>query len=508
MQQVADAELIVGLVGRIGVDTKAVCEWISEVLHMLRYDSERIKVTDFLQTKDFEGIRLDQSTVEDRYKTFIDACNKVREKAARNDFFASVAIQGIIEKRRSLGSEDSPKPRTAYIIDQIKRPEEADSLRKVYGKQFILISCHIPHNVRMETLSRKIAEGHASAPKSKEWLAAAGELIERDDKESSKPFGQRVSDVFPKADLIIDATNEASARPTLERFFEALFGNFAVSPSRDEFFQNLASNVALTSCDTARQVGAVIAHNGEIVTTGFNEAPKALGGTYWAGDGSDGRDMARGKDVNTVRKRQMVADIVKRLRDAELLKDNDVLDSDIEERFLDGKDAPLVKSQIMDTLEYGRAVHAEMAALSAASRLGAAVESAVLYCTTFPCHNCSKHIVASGISKVIYLEPYGKSFADELYPDSISVDNSGEGEKCVSFHQFIGITPNRYRQLFAKEKLKDEKGSVIPWQRDGSQPVFETLDQGHIDREILFQKHLADSLTDDQGIYLGLFRKG
>ncbi|MDN3612645.1 hypothetical protein QWZ16_23945 [Vibrio ostreicida] len=26
----------------------------------------------------------------------------------------------------------------------------------------------------------------------------------------------------------------------------------------------------------------------------------------------------------------------------------------------------------------------------------------------FPCHNCAKHIVASGIKRVVYVEPYPK----------------------------------------------------------------------------------------------------
>lgn len=506
MEKVVDAELVVGIVGRMGVDTSSVFRWMEDVLHSLRYRSHRIKLTDFLKSRTFDGIHLDETSIERRYKTYIDACNLVREKTSRNDFFASYAIERIIGIRTNAenGAADSPLARTAYVIDQIKRPEEADALRGIYGQQFVLISCHIPMDVRQRTLAAKIAAGHASEPKAKEWQSVADELIERDDKESGKIFGQRVSDVFPKADLIIDAKNEETASPTLKRFFEALFGNFAISPTRDEFFQNMAANVALTSCDTARQVGAAIASEGEIVATGFNEAPKAHGGTYWANEGQDGRDFALGRDANTVRKRQMVTDIVRRLRDNNQLADNSISEAQIEAEFLDAKDAPLKKSQIMDTLEYGRAVHAEMAAITAASRMGRPVKDATLYCTTFPCHNCSKHIVASGISKVFYLEPYGKSFTDELYPDSVKIDDSSERGDLVAFKQFIGITPNRYKEIFAKEKLKDEKGNVVAWNRVSCQPVFEKLDQGHFVREVLFQKFFSDKLNDKAKEFLGL----
>lgn len=268
----------------------------------------------------------------------------------------------------------------------------------------------------------------------------------------------------------------------------------------------MASNVALTSCDTARQVGATIALDGEILTTGFNEAPRAHGGTYWANEGTDGRDFALGRDPNTVRKRQMVIDIVKRLKENQLLSDNSITDFEIEKKFIDANGAPLKKSQIMDTLEYGRAVHAEMSALTSAARIGRSVKRATLYCTTFPCHNCSKHIVASGIERVLYLEPYSKSFTDELFPESVVIDESTSKETHVKFEQFIGITSNRYKELFSKEKLKlkNDQGHVIPWDRTFCQPVFNKLDQSHIQRELLFQKVVQASLTDDIRSYLGI----
>ncbi|NBB81092.1 MAG: hypothetical protein GVY36_16905 [Verrucomicrobia bacterium] len=504
LSNVRDAELVIGIVGRIGVDTRAVTSWIERELHALHYACHPIKITDYLLTKGFD-FELKDSPIEDRYTSRIDACNAIRERSNRNDFFVAYAIQSMIEHRsQKTGAPDVPAARTGYIIDQIKRPEEAAALRSVYGQQFILISCHQPIDKRQERLARLIAEGHASAPRPDQWNSKAVELIVRDEKESQKKFGQRVSDVFPQADLIIDASSEASAGQLLKRFFEALFGNFAISPTRDEFFQNIAHNVSLTSCDTARQVGAAIERNGDIVATGFNEAPKAFGGTYWATEGVDARDVALGSDINTVRKRQMVAEVVQILRDSGELAEFDIDDHDIEERFIDSEGAPLKKSQIMDSLEYGRAVHAEMAALSTSARLGLSVKDGRLFCTTFPCHNCAKHIVASGVREVFYLEPYSKSYASELYPDSIEIDQSNADEKKVRFTQFIGITPNRFRSIFSKFKLKDSRGQIVTWSPADAQPTLEKLDQAHTSREVLFQKGLRESLDKDTAEYLGL----
>ena len=83
----------------------------------------------------------------------------------------------------------------------------------------------------------------------------------------------------------------------------------------------------------------------------------------------------------------------------------------------------------MDLLEFGRIIHAEMSAISDAARKGVAIQGATLYSTTFPCHLCAKHIVASGIKRVVYLEPYPKSYANALHGDSIEVDSGRKSER-------------------------------------------------------------------------------
>ncbi|MCP2807341.1 deaminase, partial [Salmonella enterica subsp. enterica serovar Typhimurium] len=69
---------------------------------------------------------------------------------------------------------------------------------------------------------------------------------------------------------------------------------------------------------------------------------------------------------------------------------------------------------LLGITEYGRAVHAEMEALLSAARNGIAIRGGTLYTTTYPCHNCAKHIVAAGIKKVKFVEPYPKSYATKM----------------------------------------------------------------------------------------------
>lgn len=53
-----------------------------------------------------------------------------------------------------------------------------------------------------------------------------------------------------------------------------------------------------------------------------------------------------------------------------------------------------------------RTVHAEANAITFAARYGIATEGAELYCTHSPCSNCTKLIINAGISRVVYEMQY------------------------------------------------------------------------------------------------------
>jgi hypothetical protein len=76
---------------------------------------------------------------------------------------------------------------------------------------------------------------------------------------------------------------------------------------------------------------------------------------------------------------------------------------------------------------------------------------------------CAKHIVASGIEKVIFLEPYPKSLVATLHLDSIQIEGGDRGKyqsfPTVQFEHFFGITPRRYREIFERRKRKDVDGN-------------------------------------------------
>jgi deoxycytidylate deaminase len=135
---------------------------------------------------------------------------------------------------------------------------------------------------------------------------------------------------------------------------------------------------------------------------------------------------------------------------------------------------------LKDLTEFGRALHAEMSALLDAARRGVAVQDATLYCTTFPCHNCARHIVGAGVARVVFIEPYTKSRAEHLHSDSIAIAPAAPDNEKVIFAPFVGVAPRRYREMFdaaAREHLghtarKDGDGRKVPFDKRTALPVF------------------------------------
>lgn len=51
-------------------------------------------------------------------------------------------------------------------------------------------------------------------------------------------------------------------------------------------------------------------------------------------------------------------------------------------------------------------IHAEQNAISDAARRGVALQNSTIYITHYPCINCCKYIISSGINNIVYLDDY------------------------------------------------------------------------------------------------------
>lgn len=299
-------------------------------------------------------------------------------------------------------------------------------------------------------------------------------------------------------------------KSTLQRFLELIFSNPHLNPTFDEFAMFMAFNSSVRSGDLSRQVGAVISKNKQIIATGVNDVPSFGGGLYWAEqnpqtgkveDFSEGKDYKRGIDSNKNTQNEIIQEI---LRDSETHLS---LGSEQKEKL----EEILKSSKISDLTEFGRVVHAEMEAILACGREGIPTVDSVLYCTTFPCHNCAKHIIASGIKRVVYVEPYPKSKALEFHSESIELKSSFDiNDKICSdkviFEPFIGVGPRRFLDLFSmnlgvgfKLKRKEKNGQISLWRDNNKAIRTPLLSQSYVDLEkeaISIWSNLKNDISD------------
>jgi deoxycytidylate deaminase len=505
-------ELVVGLVAPIGVDLETVTNTLTELLTEMEYRASLFRLTS-LMTEVPTGLSLSSESHIASYRSRIAYANAICANLGE-DALAAMAIVAIRESRIHIWqklseggglklpsdakAEETPVPSQAYIIRQLKRPEEVRLLRSVYGRQFILVSGYSPQETRLkriEELERRSLVGLVSTVDAHK---SAFELVAQDARETKEPSGQNVRDAFPLGDVFIDASTKTSCRETLRRFIHLLFGSNEITPTHDEYGMYLAKSASLRSSDLSRQVGAAVFHpSGEVATLGCNEVPKAGGGTYWSGDDGDKRDFVQGHDPNEGHKISVLVDILDRLVNGSYLSEPLLQIGDAykicKELLKDSGEKSIKESRIMDLIEFGRIIHAEMSAISDAARKGIPVKNGTMYVTTFPCHLCAKHVVASGIKRLVYLEPYPKSYATELHVDSIELEGDGKVDK-VSFEPFKGVSPQRYRDLFEKGKRKLTGGAALPWHEGLRHPMIEVYYPSYFQAEIYVVAKLEEGL--------------
>jgi deoxycytidylate deaminase len=481
-------ELVVGLVTPIGVDGEEVSRLLTDVLASeVEYSSQQVHVIDYLKSEGKIQSRGPAGVAG--MEALIDAGNDLRAQMRRKDAFALYAIRAIFERRAKVAKIDisapdhepwkhiPPNGRTAYIIRSIKRPEEIQLLRRVYGPWLLVVSAFATRKVRLHHLLDELVEKGQATAGDRETQYKIEELLDRDSREDDNAsYGQDTRKAFSQADIFIDISGDAERQ--LRRFVRLVFSDRSPTPTPDEYAMFLARAAALRSSSPGRQVGAVIADStGEIISAGSNEAPRPHGGYEWDNPGHDLRDIAQVEGDTfgeMLRKRELILDTLRRLSTQAV--GNPQIITDEAKRLIDEGDIGflerlrtqvLKESEIDNVIEYQRTVHAEMAAIQNAHRHGTRVDDCTMYTTSFPCHVCAKHILAAGIRRVVYIEPYPKSRAKGFYPEAVRVDGENAGADPVLVDPFIGVGPNLCQQLFTsigEDRMRTD-GSIQRWIR-------------------------------------------
>lgn len=465
LENFSDTELVFGLVGAVGAKLDAVQLLLANQLIACGYEPVSIVISEQIIPKFVNTDDVPKKRGYERTSLLMTKGNEARQNANDNSILA-LGVAAAIYLEREVDEIDSrqPKRRTAYIVRSLKRPEEVKRLRGIYGQAFFLIATHVEYSERIEHLKRYYGDNEEEAKN----------LIERDSDESN-PYGQKVTETFQMADFFIRMDTDKILDNEINRILQIIFGEPFTTPTFDEYAMFFAFSASLRSADLSRQVGAVISRKNQVIAHGANECPQYGGGLYWATKGPDGeiindpngRDFKRkypqngtfhlGYDSNVMEQYSIQNKII------ELGKEKGLDESKLRE--------VLKSSPIADLTEFGRVVHAEMEALLSCARTCVSTQDAELYCTTFPCHNCAKHIVAAGIRRVIYIEPYPKSKAAEFHDDSIYMGFAKPAvEGKVHFEPYVGVGPRRFFDLFS---YKHGTGKVLKRKNDGLAQVWD-----------------------------------
>ncbi|MDR9438496.1 MAG: anti-phage dCTP deaminase, partial [Halomonas sp.] len=510
LKPVGCPELVFGIVSPVGSNKEDLCEALKEELGEYGYISHRIRLSELISlVPGFEDAGVGAPDEGERIKRLMIAGSSIRSSSGLNDALAMLGISEVLRIRAELNQQEeceNPETRgrtkTAYILDSLKHPDEVSTLRAIYGSGFMLISAFSRRSERVSQLAQKIAYSKNDPQGVDAARSSAEELVKIDEKEEANRSGQNVQSCFPLGDFFVNLDAGASAyKEELERFLKVVFGCPFVTPTRDEWGMFHAESSSWRSADLARQVGAAITTpNGSVLALGCNEVAKPFGGLYWEGDDGDARDFQSGRDVGGEQKRLMVAEVFNRISESGEF-DKSVRDkfSEMAGKAIAGDDHPILSGlQALNVIEYGRTVHAEMAAVSDAAMRGVSLDGAVMYVNTFPCHICARHIVSSGIERLVYVEPYPKSMTSSLFGDSIVVDGHGKSDDKVAFHSFSGIAPRLYMFAFKATMKRKSAGSVVSWSKRTASTRLKRFVTSYIVMEHQIVNKMLPKLMEDK----------
>jgi len=518
-----ESELVIGVVCAAGTDLSLIIRTIRDRLDFFHNKTDVIDVADDILKK-FEKYFVEhddhyinkKGRVYPKYTSFqYDESDRKRGKyeevhkmmdignALRDidiNFIAREIVNIIQSKRnRTQDGDPTPEPKRAIIIKSLKNKAELSLLRDTYRNGFYLLGVYSDSHARENYLVSKNMD-----------KKSALDLIERDEKERPG-YGQQTRDIFQLSDFFVNSDENKSVMANLTRIIDLIFGNPFITPTFGEYAMFLAFCTSLRSADLSRQIGAVICKNRDILAMGANDCPQFEGGQYWMDydettgkyvDAEKGRDYMRGEDSNRIEFLKISGQIYNGLLEelgtelTGIMEQKGKTEQDIQRLFK--------STGLGDIIEFGRVVHAEMEALSMCARNGISTKDTKLYCTTFPCHVCTKHLITAGIVEVVYIEPYPKSKAYELFDDSVS-DNVKEKNKKLLFVPFFGVGPRKYIEMFSmnhswlsdKVRKDPQTGKIKVWKERTAVVRDQMPPDSYLDREIrhsITQQQLSDSI--------------
>lgn len=137
-------------------------------------------------------------------------------------------------------------------------------------------------------------------------------------------------------------------------------------PSWDEYFTEMAKLVSTRSNCVSRKVGAVITVDNQIVSTGYNGAPKGLKHCV-----DNGGCLRKLNNIESGTRQEIC-----------------------------------------------RAVHAEQNAIISAAIKGVSIKGGTLYVNTYPCSICTRMLINAEIKRIVYDSEYSDQLSKEMLDES------------------------------------------------------------------------------------------
>lgn len=452
--------IILGFTGSIGSG----CSFIGKHIEELGYDYKYFCLSDHLKE-----LAKSKKIANPTCEQLQDIGNDLRKKSKKGSVLVSELLKKIDSQIKS-GALDLSKYK-GIIIDSIRNDGEVLTLRQF--PNFFLFSVHADKDTRKNrTLNDKKFKN------AKEF-----EDADKRDQAEREPHGQHVKECNELADIIInnDTDFAKTARQSIRKYIEGIYNKYIVLienningkltpenlPSRNETLMTMAYAESRLSHCLKRKVGAIIASVTKseipeedydkslkeifnIISSGHNEVP--LGTLPCAFDTTVNeecnRDFLKEEHARTI---VHCPNCGYKINWKTTCTCGNVIDQfsflcpRCKEPVEDEYECPKCKTQIFSKylntggklLDMCRSLHAEEQALLNLAKYSGSSKQLILYTSTFPCNLCANKIVASGINKIVYAEPYPMKEAVKILK-----------EGGVESEKFQGIKSSAYFRLY------------------------------------------------------------
>ncbi len=333
------------------------------------------------------------------------------------------------------------------VIECFRNPIEIDLLRDEYP-HFYLFAIYADHDERKQRISEENFE----------------DCDKRDIGERNK-LGQQVRKCVKEADIVLNNSTRWKHRDDAIDFFSKVDDHSQLldEPIRphtpEETSMHLAYSISLHSLCIQRQVGAVITDGDyRVLSVGYNDVPSGCDSCY---------DLLS-SCYRKLKMKENIRDACKDdVRNCPYCGNDLNFKADLfAKKPITISDSAFVcnscKKDLLDILrskhlDYCRALHAEENAILSnpySPSMSGVGSNMILFSTTFPCMLCAKMIASSGISRVVFVEPYPISESHRILEENDVEIKTFEGVKSLSFN-WIFRKRGKYLKDSSHARLKE-----------------------------------------------------